>query len=53
MPVPIYADFDGHIVHLGSVPMKGNTTSKEIKVMLPKRPKKVMINYWHDILEAL
>jgi hypothetical protein len=33
--------------------MRGNSTSKEINVTLPKRPKRVTINYWHDILEAL
>ena len=53
MPVPVYADFDGHVMRLGDVPMKGNSTSNEIKLMLPKRPKKVMLNYWHDVLEAL
>jgi hypothetical protein len=53
MPVPIYVDMDGHILRLGSIPILGNATSKEIQVTLPKRPKKVMLNYWHDILEAL
>jgi aminopeptidase N len=53
MPVPIYVDLDGHITRLGDVPMVGNSTSKEIQVKLPKRPKRVMLNYWHDILEAL
>jgi hypothetical protein len=53
MPVPVYADFDGKIARLGSVPMLGSKASNEIQLMLPKRPKKVMINYWHDILEAL
>jgi hypothetical protein len=53
MPVPLYADFDGRIVRMGAVGMLGSSTSKEIKVTLPKRPKRVMVNYWHDILEAL
>jgi hypothetical protein len=53
MPVPVYVDIDGHITRLGTVAMAGNSTSKEINVTLPKRPKRVMINYWHDILEAL
>jgi len=44
---------DGRIVRLGMVPLFGNSTSKEVQVPLPKRPKKVMLNYWHDILEAL
>jgi len=53
MPVPIYIDLDGRIVRIGSVAMQGSSTSKEIQLLLPKRPKKVMVNYWHDILEAL
>jgi aminopeptidase N len=53
MPVPVYVDIDGHITRLGTVTMRGNSTSKEINVPLPKRPKRVTINYWHDILEAL
>jgi hypothetical protein len=53
MPVPVYVDIDGHITRLGAVSMRGNSTSKEINVTLPKRPKRVTINYWHDILEAL
>jgi hypothetical protein len=53
MPVPIYVDMDGRIVRLGAVGMLGNSTSKEIKVTLPKKPKRVMVNYWHDVLEAL
>ncbi len=53
MPVPLYADFDGNIVRLGAIGMLGSSTSKEMKITLPKKPKKVMVNYWHDILEAL
>jgi hypothetical protein len=53
MPVPIYVDIDGRVVRIGAVPLLGNSTSKEIQLMLPKRPKRVMVNYWHDILEAL
>jgi aminopeptidase N len=53
MPVPIYADFDGKVTRLGTVRMLGSSASNEMTVTLPKRPKKVMLNYWHDILEAL
>jgi hypothetical protein len=52
MPVPIYVDFDGQIVRLGTAFLKGNTTTGGLHVLLPKKPKRVMINYWHDILEA-
>jgi hypothetical protein len=53
MSVPLYLDIDGRIVRLGTVAMLGSSTSKEIDLTLPKRPRKVMVNYWHDILEAL
>ncbi|MEI9972964.1 MAG: hypothetical protein WDO73_13420 [Ignavibacteriota bacterium] len=53
MPVPVYVDLDGRVARLGTINLFGNSTSKEINVMLPKRPKRVMLNYWHDILEAL
>lgn len=50
MPVPIYLDFDGNIARLGTVVVQGNTTTPEFKVKLPERPKRVLINYHHDIL---
>jgi hypothetical protein len=50
MPVPVYADFDGQIVRIGQVRIVGNSTNDKIQVLLPKKPKKVMINYYHDIL---
>ena len=53
MPVPLYADLDGRVVRLGAINMIGSSTSKEMQVMLPKRPKRIMVNYWHDVLEAL
>ena len=53
MPVPIYLDFDGQIVRLGAINMRGNTTNNALQVTLPKKPKRVLINYWHDVLEAL
>lgn len=50
MPVPIYLDFDGKVVRLGEIGVQGNTTTPEFKVKLPERPKRVLINYHHDIL---
>jgi aminopeptidase N len=52
MPVPVYADFDGNMVRLGSVALQGNQTSKEFKVMLPKKPKRLLVNAHHDVLAA-
>src|SRR5262249_46319002 len=51
MVVPVYADFDGHIARLGQVRMLGNTTNDKIQVLLPQKPKRVMINAYHDVLE--
>lgn len=50
MLVPVYLDFDGKIVKLGSMGMVGNSTSSELSVPLPRKPKRAMINYHYDIL---
>jgi Peptidase family M1 domain len=51
MPVPIYLDLDGSkIVRLGDVRMFGSSTSEEIKVPLPQKPKRVLINANYDVL---
>jgi hypothetical protein len=50
MIVPVYADFDGRITRLGQIRMVGNATNDKIQVLLPQKPKRVMINAWHDVL---
>src|SRR5215470_11166343 len=51
MPAPIYLDLDGsNIVRLGEVKMFGSATSNEIKVPLPQKPKRVLINANYDVL---
>lgn len=50
MMVPIYLDFGKGVMWLGTVPIMGNMTTKELNVKLPEKPKRVMINYHHDIL---
>jgi hypothetical protein len=50
MLVPIYMDFDGKWVRLGLVNLTGNTTAAELKVRLPQRPKRVVLNAFHDVL---
>ncbi len=51
MAVPIYLDFDaGKVVKLGSISVQGNSTTNEFKVKLDQKPKRVLINYHHDIL---
>jgi hypothetical protein len=52
MRVPIYFDFDGKMVRAGYVTLKGATTSSEVKVNLPKKPKRVVLNAYHDVLAA-
>jgi hypothetical protein len=49
--VPVYADFDRGTMRLGMVRVKGNSTIDTIQVLLPSKPKRVMINANHDILE--
>jgi hypothetical protein len=53
MVVPVYLDVDGQIIRLGQIAMRGNSTNSELQVLLPKKPKRVLINYWHDVLEGL
>jgi hypothetical protein len=52
MRVPLYADFDGRVVKLGSVPLGGAMTSNEIRFQLPKRPRRMLINANYDILAS-
>jgi hypothetical protein len=52
MGVPIYFDFDGHVVRAGEVALLGNSTSNEVKLRLPKKPKRVLLNANHDVLAA-
>jgi hypothetical protein len=46
----VYLDFDGNLTRLGSIAVIGSQTSPEFKVMLPKKPKRVLLNAHHDIL---
>jgi aminopeptidase N len=50
MGVPLYADFDGVIMKLGAVRLTG-AASAPVKIVLPKKPKRVMLNAFHDVLE--
>ena len=49
MPVPIYVEVDGKPFRLGEAAMVGNSTLP-FKVRLDKKPKRVMINAYHDVL---
>jgi Peptidase family M1 domain len=53
MTVPVYIELlDGKIYRLGTIPMTGNTTfEKDIALRgLTQKPKRAMINYFHDVL---
>jgi hypothetical protein len=52
MRVPIYLDFDGRVVRVGLVLMRGNMTTQDIIMDLPKRPKRVLLSANHDVLAA-
>lgn len=49
--VPIYMELDaGRIARLGTVVMKGNSTNSNLELVLPVKPKRVMINQNFDVL---
>jgi hypothetical protein len=50
MRAAVYVDYDGHPAKLGTVPMAGPSTSNELKVMLAKRPRRVLLNANDDVL---
>ena len=50
MPAWLYLDFDnGGLVRVGKVVVDGEA-SKDIKITLPKKPKRVLLNAFHDVL---
>lgn len=51
MLVPVFLDFDGKLVRLGLVTINGNST-KDFQVRLPQKPKRVVINAYHDVLAS-
>lgn len=50
MIVPIYVDFDGQLARLGAARMIGNSTANDLQVKLPRKPKRVLVNAYHDVL---
>jgi hypothetical protein len=49
--VPLYADFDGTIARLGIIRVAGNVTTDNLQANLPKKPNKVAINLFYEMLE--
>jgi hypothetical protein len=50
MPVPVFADFGQGMMRIGQIGTVGNT-SRSVDMLLPKQPKKVVLNAYKDILE--
>jgi hypothetical protein len=50
MNVPIFGEFDGRLIKVIDAPMKGGYT-RTIDVELPKTPKRMVFNPYHEILE--
>jgi len=52
MLVPVYLDFTGKPMLVGQIALSGNGTSKEFRIALPQRPKRVLLNAEHDVLAS-
>ena len=52
MLAPLYLDFTGKPILVGQIGLAGNTTSKEFRIALPQRPKRVLLNAEHDVLAS-
>ncbi len=50
MRAPIYLDYDGKLSRLGTVGVFGNSTTEEIEVLLPQKPKRVLLCAYEDVL---
>ena len=49
MPAWLYLDFDGSLMRVGKLVVDGES-SKDIKITLPRKPKRVLLNANHDVL---
>lgn len=49
MPAWLYVDIDGNLLRVGSLVVDGDST-REVNVVLPKRPRRVQLNAFHDVL---
>ena len=52
MPVPIYLELNRQVMRLGSLSVKGSTTSETLQVPLGFKPERALLNANHDILAA-
>ncbi len=49
MIVPVFAELAGQKVRVATMAMRGNST-RDVKVMLPEAPKRILLNLNHDVL---
>jgi hypothetical protein len=49
MIVPVFAELAGQKVRVATMAMRGNST-RDVKVMLPEAPKRIVLNVNHDVL---
>jgi len=49
MIVPLFAEFGAKKARIGTIVMHGNSTGA-IKMVLPERPKRILLNVNHDVL---
>jgi peptidase M1-like protein len=50
MIAPLYVDFDGQLFRMGAARITGSSTVP-LEVQLPRKPKRVLLNAYHDVLE--
>jgi hypothetical protein len=50
MRVPVFVEMKGKVVKVASLPVMGSKPSPLLKMELPGKPDKVLINYFHDVL---
>ena len=54
MAVPIYIELDKErIFRAGTINIRGSRTADKLEFKLPNKPKRILINARHDILERL
>jgi len=52
MLVPLYLDFTGKPAMVGQIALAGSVKSKEFRITLPQRPKRVLLCAEHDVLAS-
>jgi len=52
MLVPLYLDFHGLPMPVGNIALSGSSKSREFRLGLPERPKRVLLNAENDVLAA-